>query len=352
MNLPRYDRSQTYAWNYEHAPQEVPNFSPAPCGSWSFCDRPVSSPLGIAAGPLLNGRWVLYYAALGFDVLTYKTVRSQARECYPLPNLQPVACGQLQGSESRLPAVAELTGSWAVSFGMPSQPPHIWRADIQQTRRQLPAGKLLSVSVVGTMQEGWTIDDLAADYARCAHWAVESGADCIEANFSCPNVSTCDGQLYQDSRSAALVAQRVRAAIGRVPFLVKIGHVEQPQHAEALATALSPWIDGLAMTNSIATTVVDSQGQLLFGGQPRGICGEATREASIGQVRLFSNVCRENKLKIFLVGVGGARSADDVRRYLAAGAGAVHLATAAMLDPKVGLLIRQGLAWDSGYISD
>ena len=40
------------------------------------------------------------------------------------------------------------------------------------------------------------------DYAQCARWAVESGADCVEANFSCPNVATCDGQLYQDARQA------------------------------------------------------------------------------------------------------------------------------------------------------
>src|SRR4051812_36252935 len=89
--LPRYDRSQTYRWNYDHAP-DVPRGSEVPpvTGSWTFCGRKVPSPLGIGAGPLLNGRWILYYAALGFDVLTYKTVRSQQRDCYPLPNLQPV----------------------------------------------------------------------------------------------------------------------------------------------------------------------------------------------------------------------------------------------------------------------
>ena len=38
---------------------------------------PLNSPLGIAAGPLLNSKWVEGYARLGFDVLTYATVRSQ-----------------------------------------------------------------------------------------------------------------------------------------------------------------------------------------------------------------------------------------------------------------------------------
>ena len=69
--LPRYDRAQTYAWNYEHALEPVDvDVAPVP-GDWTFCGLKVDSLLGMAAGPLLNGNWVLYYASLGFDVLTY-----------------------------------------------------------------------------------------------------------------------------------------------------------------------------------------------------------------------------------------------------------------------------------------
>ena len=60
-------------------------------GTWDFCGLPVDSPLGIPAGPLLNSRWILYYAGLGFSVLTYKTVRSAFRASYERPNLIPVA---------------------------------------------------------------------------------------------------------------------------------------------------------------------------------------------------------------------------------------------------------------------
>ena len=179
-DLEKYDCSRTYDYNYEHAPDSLDLEIPGVPGNWDFCGLPVNSPLGIPAGPLLNGRWLLYYASLGFDILTYKTVRSTERACYDLPNLQPVHSGQLTGEESAVSAVQEMTGSWAVSFGMPSKKPEIWRADIEKTRRELPEGKLLVVSVVGTIQDGWSIDDLADDYARCARWAVESGADAIE----------------------------------------------------------------------------------------------------------------------------------------------------------------------------
>ena len=73
MNYPRYDRYQSYQWNYDHAPDpvavDVPNW-PAPI---TLCGKSLKSPLGIPAGPLLNGRWCLYYASLGFDLVTYKT---------------------------------------------------------------------------------------------------------------------------------------------------------------------------------------------------------------------------------------------------------------------------------------
>jgi dihydroorotate dehydrogenase len=48
----------------------------------------------------------------------------------------------------------------------------------------------------------------------------------------------------------------------------------------------------------------------------------------------------ETKPAVRLVGVGGAFTAVDVRRYLVAGAESVHLATAAMVDPTIGLTIR------------
>jgi dihydroorotate dehydrogenase (NAD+) catalytic subunit len=344
-SLPTYDRFQTYQWNYQHVPQPVDVDVPEVPGEWRFLGRRVGSPLGVPAGPLLNGAWCLYYASLGFDVVTYKTVRSVERACYPLPNLQPVACRQLAGSETEVPATDEMTGSWAVSYGMPSKSPDVWRRDIEETRRKLPTGKVLSVSVVGTVQEGWTIDQLADDYAQCAKWAVESGADCIETNFSCPNVSTCDGQLYQQPADAARVAEVVREQIGNTPYILKIGKMLGREEAIALLDAVAPHADALAMTNSIAATVRSTDGQSqLFDGQKRGICGDATREASVAQTRLMHELIRERGLKLRLIGVGGASTAEHVRQYLDAGAEAVHLATAAMVEPGVAVAIRRELA--------
>ena len=339
--LPRYDYSRTYDYNYSSAPEPVEVEAPAIPGDWQFCGLSVDSPLGIPAGPLLNGRWILYYASLGFDILTYKTVRSVARACYPLPNLLPVTTATLMGDEERLPAAGEMAGTWAVSFGMPSKAPEQWRTDIEQTRRQLPRGKLLVVSVVGTTRSGWTIEDLARDYADCARWAVDSGADMVETNYSCPNVSSRDGQLYQEPKAMEIVSSHVRDRIGSVPYMIKIGHVRSDEETDAVLRAVGPYVDALAMTNSIATTVVGPDGGLLFDGQRRGICGDATREASMEQVRRFAAHAKKANQKLSIAGVGGAHTADHVQAYLQAGAGAVLLATSIMVNPAAGLEIRR-----------
>lgn len=347
MEFAKYDINRDYQWNYDNVPAPLQLEVPRVDGTWHFCGLPVDSPLGMPAGPLLNGRWILYYASLGFDVLTYKTVRSTARECHPPPNLLPVECGQLRGREVNLRVSSEMNGSWAVSFGMPSAAPEVWRDDIRRTRELLPKGKLLSVSVVGTIQDGWTIDDLANDYARCARWAVESGADTIETNFSCPNVSTCDGQLYQQPEYSAVIARCVREQIGDTPFVIKVGHIESDSDARSLLMSVAPYVSGLAITNSIATTVVDACGQAEFDGQRRGICGDATRSASTDQTRRLSRIIAAEGLVLELVGVGGVSTAGHVGDYLDAGAHAVQIATAAMVRPEIALQIRQEMAANS-----
>jgi len=345
MPLAKYDPSQTYRWNYDHAPDAPPVVEVPACpGRWTFCGRSVPSPLGMPAGPLLNGRWILHYAALGFDVLTYKTVRSRPRACYPLPNLQPVRTESLSGPRRDVPSCDTMTGDWAVSFGMPSMSPDVWRADVAWTRERLPAEKLLCVSVVATPEPGWTPAELAADFAQCARWAVEAGADSVEANFSCPNVATSDGQLYQHPEAAAAVARALREAIGVTPLILKIGHVADEPAIDQFVTAVGPVIDAFSMTNCIAATVRLPDGSPLFDGQPRGIAGEAIRAASVTQVRRFAESIRRHDLTTKLIGVGGAFTAAHVAEYLAAGAESVQIATAAMLDPAVGLRIRRELA--------
>jgi dihydroorotate dehydrogenase (NAD+) catalytic subunit len=339
--LPGYDWRETYDRNYDHVPEPQKITETAVPGKWDYCGLPVNSPLGIAAGPLLNGKWILYYASLGFDVLTYKTVRSNERASYAMPNLQPIQAVSLREDGKTLSSASEMRDGWAVSFGMPSRAPEIWRADIERTRKQLANDKILSVSVVASPQPAWTIEDLAADFALCARWAIESGANCIEANFSCPNVASADAQLFQQPETAAIVAARLRQAIGPRPLLIKIGHITDKSLAESLVRALTPHVDALVMVNCIPAKVIDHDMRPLFHGQTRGIAGAAIYEAALAQIRLFDQVIRAQKSALRLVGVGGIATFAQVQSHLKMGSHAVQFATAAMLNPLIGEEIRR-----------
>lgn len=345
-----YDRTKTYQWNYDNAPEHNPDIEleRAPIigeflssnasgdwrngdQDWTFCGLKIPSPLGISAGPLLNGRWVLYYSRLGFDVLTYKTVRSRYRECYAQPNLQPIKEAQVVNGQVTT-ATDEMTASWAISFGMPSMPPEVWARDITWTREHLASEKLLSVSVVATPEPDWSLKQVADDYAACAHLASKAGADCIELNFSCPNVSSADGQLYQDPESARIVLDAVRQRVSSVPLLIKIGHVASEEAAICLLQACDGYLQAISMTNCLACHVQTQHDQsLLFDGKPRGIGGSAILESSVAQVQMFSELSKREKSRTHIIGVGGVSNVGHVVDYLESGAESVQLATAAML---------------------
>jgi dihydroorotate dehydrogenase len=56
---------------------------------------------------------------------------------------------------------------------------------------------------------------------------------------------------------------------------------------------------------------------------------------------MLAGLVEEAGLGLSLVGVGGFSSASDVRAYLDAGAEAVHIATAAMVNPLTAQQVRQ-----------
>ena len=345
MHLPTYNIQQSYEWNYQHAPDRADADVPVWPGNWTYCGYPLNSPLGMPAGPLLNSRWVLYYAGLGFDTLVYKTVRSSFRASYDPPNLLPLRHQELRGEGSDMqPAIAgETSDSWAISFGMPSRDPGEWRADVERARSGLGKGQILVVSVVASPAPGWSLDDVARDFALCAAWAEEAGAHVVEANLSCPNVCTQEADLYLSAEASGLIAGTVRSRLKRVPLALKVGLFHSEEQAARVVAAVSPYAAAISATNSITATV-SANGEKLFGGLRRGIGGAAITARCLEELRMLKRVIGAAGSSLEVVSVGGVMHADDVALRLEAGAQNIHLATAPMLDPSIGIQIRRQLA--------
>lgn len=342
-----YDIKQDYEWNYHHVPQPdlgAPVNMQQIHGCWTYACLPVSSPLAVAAGPLLNSRWIEYYAKRGFDILTYKTVRRCERSSYQLPNLVPVKTAAIQNPGSTIPESSSMEGSWAVSFGMPSRAPEVWREDVAKAKQALRKGQILSVSVVATPEEGDDLKTISDDYAICANWAFESGADVVEVNFSCPNVSTRDWMLFMQADASQEVLSRIRDLIDDKPLLVKLGYVNDVDLARHWVKISEGLVQGLVMVNCIGAKVATLGGKEWFDGAPRGIAGTAIAGTVRSQLELFQSHIREQRSSLKTIAVGGITRSEDVAAYLEGGVEAIQVATAAMLDPFWAVKVRTALS--------
>ena len=139
---PTYDVHRSYEENYAAGPTFTGALPAARTGEPQarFLGHPVYAPLGVPAGPLLNSDWIGLYARLGFDLLTYKTVRSVARPAHPFPNClfidvpRPLEEADLRGEvrclvdQEDTPEQVSITNS----FGMPSREPAVWQADLER----------------------------------------------------------------------------------------------------------------------------------------------------------------------------------------------------------------------------
>ncbi len=336
-----YDVGASYAENYERGPRFDSEPPAVPASDRKmFLGRPVGSRIGIAAGLLLNSKWIGGYAERGFDLLTYKTVRSSYRPCYPLPNW--VFVEEAEGGpgtflvREEMPENSDAISS-SVCFGMPSMAPEVWRADVRRAKQGLTEGQLLIVSVVATPEDSWTLEMVAADFVECAKWAVEAGADVIEANFSCPNVCSSEGSIYLDVEASEYIAEELRAAIGATPLLIKTGYFEDGERLASYLTALDGVADGVTLVNCIIGKVLHRDGRPAFGDQfvEAGVLGRAIHDPCVESVRQAARIISRETLNLAIAAVGGAATAEDVGRYFEAGADAVMMGSAPMYLPDI-----------------
>jgi len=337
----RLDRS--YQWNYAHAPglPRVRRLPSAPGGK--LFGRPVNSNLGIAAGPLLNSKWVEGYARLGFDVLTYATVRSTFRPAHVLPNIRHVENREQAAVVARRPAVNG-DATIAVSLGEPSMEPDVWRKDVRRAKERIARGQVLIVSVIGTLPPDGEAETLIADYAQCAAWAAESGADAVEVHLATPDPFAAQAQMiYENVTLAARILHRVRTTVA-VPVLAKFGAFRTPRLLHETATRLAPWASGFVLVHGMSRRVLDDKGTPAFEGAGReraDVVGAQTFAVSARQVEEMLAWRKAGAWDRAILAVGGISTPERARDLLREGADAALVATAALFDPLFAARFRQ-----------
>ncbi len=338
-----YRTDKSYQWNYDHGPSfegPLPELQ-QPDKKFKLWNFELNSPLGVPAGPLLDSKWIELYGKLGFDIPVYKTVRTIERECHPNPNCvfvdaqRQISVADIGGDMTTLETEPKNAEDITItnSFGVPSQPPSVWMADIERANNSLGEGQVMIVSVMGTPGEG---RDLIEDYARCAAMAKEAGAKIIEANYSCPNVCTGEGSVYKDPETSSKISKAIREAIGTTPFLIKMGLMESYDELKKVVEANLPFVDGFAGINTIAMNVRTPAGEQALPGPNRlrsGLCGRAIHDGGQLFTEQLAQIRKEKNADFVICGVGGMMTAEDLQERRDAGADIVMSATAAMWDP-------------------
>lgn len=363
----RYDITKTFEHNKEKGPferikdrnSEIKKTLGTYGIKTDFFGFETKLPIGVAAGPLYNKRYMTGAAKDGFTVITWKTFRSVERLAHRsegaflghnivyLPKAQVTEKDmgkKVQGSLTSTSEPEDVTIT--NSFGMPSLKPQAWLPEITELEEYAEKNdKKIITSVVGTPKEGGTIEDLAADYAFLARAAETAGATILELNLSCPNVHGAEGTIYKDPKNSALIVKTARELLynNDTKLLIKVGYADTAYYKKLLK-ACAPHIDGVVAINTIPMHIVDQKGkQALPGGETSGTCGKAILDMSTKAVKALRSARDSSKdLKhIKVIGCGGVTDADGFMQHVEAGAEFVMCATAALFNPKLPVLIAQ-----------
>ena len=163
------------------------------------------------------------------------------------------------------------------------------------------------------------------------------GADAIELNISCPNVSH-GLDFATDPRLTAEVVALCRKATN-LPLLAKLS----PNVADIRPIARAAeeaGADGLSLINTLIGTAIDARKRTFrLANQTGGLSGPAIKPVALLHVYRAAQT-----VKIPIIGMGGIMNATDAIEFLLAGASAVAVGTANFIDPTAAISIAEGIA--------
>lgn len=349
---PFYDPAKTYEENYDEGPfgefADGKVFEQVDGPQYDYLGHKVYLPFGIPAGPIINSEYAKSAFDKGFDIVVYKTVRSDFYPCHPFPNVLSVNVdGDLTLQKLQTPLVADNNYhkplSITNSFGVPSKKPEAWQQDVKKAITYAKKGQILVLSFMGTVRENQTQNEFIEDYILAAKLAYETGVSILEVNLSCPNIGN-EGLVCYNLDVTEKVCSGIRNVIGNTPLVLKVGYYAEDKDLEKFAIIANRYANGVAGINTLQAAVVDKKGEQALPGKMRlrsGICGAAIKWAGIETVTKLSKIREKNNYKFSIDGVGGVTVAQDYNDYRKVGADAVLSATGAMWNPYLAQEIKQ-----------
>jgi dihydroorotate dehydrogenase (NAD+) catalytic subunit len=259
------------------------------------------NPILLAAGTAGFGRELAATVDLErLGGLVTKSVSPEPRAGNPPPRVAEFAVGMLNSiglANPGLDAVEREELPWLAS--------HLRRARVL-------------VSVVGN-----TVDDYVTVIERLTGHPVVTA---FELNLSCPNTARGGEHFGANDQVLGDLVGRCRSASQR-PLVAKLAPT-LPDIARTARVARDAGADGFAVVNTMPGAMFRAEGTPVLGAGFGGVSGPPLLPVGV----LATRRVRE-ATGLPVIGVGGVRTAEDVRTYLTAGASLVAVGTAAMADP-------------------
>lgn len=307
---------------------------------------PIASPIGIPACAIMTSNGIRWASRAGFDILTYKTVRSAAVAGHPLPNILVLEDPEKTGSFDKMVALSEDgffsadSMTMANSMGIPTLDLEWILEDIAKARSYLLPGQILIVSIIGNQGEERSLEQ---DFAYLAEAVAEAGAQVVEANLSCPNLHS-PLATYKDPKSISKIAEAIYSAAPHTPLVLKVGLFDSyEQMKEVFIAAAQSHVKGICGINTIPMPIVDAAGHPAFGEHRKvaGVSGHFIRPKAYEFVQQAHQIIQEENLDLVLLSTGGILKPEHFDQFLNAGADAALSATGAMWNPQLAIEYHQ-----------
>ena len=219
-----------------------------------------------------------------------------------------------------LPRIAECRGGMLNSVGL--QNPGLYEV----INKEIPElAKVFKKPVIANIS-GFSLDE----YVKCAE-AMDSVEEVgiIEVNVSCPNVHDGGMAFGTSAETAASVSAAVKKAVDK-PVYIKLS----PNVTDIASIALAceeAGADGLSLINTLLGMRIDINSRKpVLANTMGGFSGPAVFPVA---VRMVYQVAQA--VNIPIIGIGGIENAKDVLEMIMAGATAVQIGAANLIDPFV-----------------
>ncbi len=175
------------------------------------------------------------------------------------------------------------------------------------------------------------------EYCAVTELLNETDVKMFELNISCPNVKEGGIGFGTDPRMAAAVTEAVKK-VAKKPLMVKL--TPNVTDITAIARAVEDaGADAVSLINTLLGMRIDlrTKKPLLANGTG-GFSGPAVKPVAI---RMVYGVRRA--VKVPILGLGGIMTGEDAAEFLMAGADAVAVGTAALVNPTAPVDVVEGL---------